>query len=154
MPQQGGHALKEAAACGDPMQEQAPGKSCGLWREAQARAGFLAGPVTHGGPALEQSVPERLHPMGRAHAQTVPEGLYPVGRAHAGAEGKCEKEGAAERNCCGLTMTPIPLPHLGPGRGGRRVGNEAVKLSLGRNRGGGKVVLVLSFFFLTILLYF
>ena len=38
----GGYDLKEAAACGEPMQEQAPGRSCSPWRGAA----FPAGPVT------------------------------------------------------------------------------------------------------------
>lgn len=56
--------------------------------------------------------------------QSVPEELYPVEGPHAGAEEKCRKEGVVERNCCSLTMTPVPLCHLGPGSGGGGVWNE------------------------------
>lgn len=37
----GGCGLKEAAAHGEPQQEQAPGWSCSLWRGADAGAGDL-----------------------------------------------------------------------------------------------------------------
>ena len=42
----GGHALKEAAACGEPALEQAPGRTCGPWRGAHSGVGLLAGAVT------------------------------------------------------------------------------------------------------------
>ncbi|GAB0181795.1 EH domain-containing protein 4 [Grus japonensis] len=38
----------------------------------------------HGGPMLEQSVPEGLHPMGETHAGAVHEELQPMGRTHIG----------------------------------------------------------------------
>ena len=85
------------------MYEQAPGK-----RGVHAGAGCLAGPVASGGPTLEQSVPEGLHPMERTHTGAFPEGLYPVGRAYTGTEEKCEKEGAIERNQWALTVSLPP----------------------------------------------
>ena len=43
----GGYALKEAAACGEPMQKQAPGRTRDpMERGAHTGAGLLAGPVT------------------------------------------------------------------------------------------------------------
>ncbi|GAB0183260.1 zinc finger and BTB domain-containing protein 5 [Grus japonensis] len=75
----GGYALKEAAPRGKFMLEQVPGR-----RGVHAGAGFLAGPA-HGGSKLEQSVPERLQPMGRIHAGEVLEELQPMGRTHNGA---------------------------------------------------------------------
>jgi len=110
------------------------------------RSSFSAGPVLHGGPTLEQPVLEGLNPMERNHAGAVLEGLQPEGSAHAGAGEKYE-EAVAERSCHGLTTTPIPHPPAllgGRGRGG--LGNEEVKLSLGRRgriRGEG----VFSFVF-------
>ncbi|GAB0205574.1 zinc finger and BTB domain-containing protein 5 [Grus japonensis] len=41
----------------------------------------------HGGPMLEQSVPEGLHPVGETHAGAVGEELQPVGRTHVGEVG-------------------------------------------------------------------
>jgi len=61
------------------MLEQAPGRSCGLWRGAHNGAGFLAGPVACGGPRLKQSVPGGLHCVERTHAGAVHEGLKSVG---------------------------------------------------------------------------
>ena len=49
------------------------------WRGAHTGADFLAGPVPHGGPTLEQSIPEGLHPMEKTHVGEVCEGLSPVG---------------------------------------------------------------------------
>ena len=43
-----GGALKETVTHGEPMQEQAPRKSCGLWRGAHTGAGFLAGTAALG----------------------------------------------------------------------------------------------------------
>jgi len=60
-----GNALMEAAAHGKPTQEQAPGRSCGLWREVHTGAGLLTGPVPCGGLTLEQSVPRRTVPGGK-----------------------------------------------------------------------------------------
>ncbi|GAB0176475.1 epimerase family protein SDR39U1 [Grus japonensis] len=57
----GGCDLKEAAARREPMQEQAPGRSCSLWE-------------THTRAVLEES-----HPVGRTHVVEVHEGLYPMG---------------------------------------------------------------------------
>ncbi|GAB0207450.1 zinc finger and BTB domain-containing protein 5 [Grus japonensis] len=74
------YALKEAAAHGEPVLEQAPGRNCSLWRIAHAGADFLAGIVAHGEePMLEQSIPEGLYPMERTRAGVVREGLYPMG---------------------------------------------------------------------------
>lgn len=53
-----------------------------LWREAHTGAGFLEGPVAHGGPSLEQSIPEGLYPMERTHIRAVLEELQTAGRTH------------------------------------------------------------------------
>lgn len=61
------------------------------------------------------------------------------GEAHAGEE---KKDGAAERNCYGLTVTPsflILLHYLEQGQI-REVENEEVKLSLGKMREGRKML--------------
>ena len=60
----GAYVLKEAAACGEPTQEQAPGRSCRPRRGAHARAGFLAGPVT----------PWRTHAGAACSWRTAPHG--------------------------------------------------------------------------------
>ena len=44
----GGHVLKEAAAHGEPVLEQAPGRNCGPWRGAHTGAVFPAGAVAQG----------------------------------------------------------------------------------------------------------
>ena len=49
------------------MVEQAPGRT-----------------VAHGGPMLEQSVPEGLHPVERTHAGASCVELEPMGRTHVG----------------------------------------------------------------------
>ena len=67
------------------MKDKAPGRSHGPWKEAHTGAGFLARTVALGGPTLDNSFPERLHPMERAHAGAACEELHPVGKTHAGA---------------------------------------------------------------------
>ncbi|GAB0208833.1 hypothetical protein GRJ2_003349000 [Grus japonensis] len=56
------------------------------WRERSPHQSRFSGrtcdPV--GDPALEQSAPEGLHPVGETHAGAVHEGLQPVGRTHIG----------------------------------------------------------------------
>jgi len=51
-----GYALKEATACAEPTQEQAPGRSCSLWRGVHTVADILIGTVaqmgTHTGAVL------------------------------------------------------------------------------------------------------
>jgi len=65
--------------------EQGPGRNCCPWREADAGAGFLAGPVAFGGgPMLEQSIPEGLYPVEKIHYRAVCGELQPVGRTHSG----------------------------------------------------------------------
>jgi len=66
-------------------------------RGAHAGSGLLAGLMTPWGPTLEQSVPERLHPM---------EGT------HAGAGAECEESSTEEEEtmCDELTAAPIPCP--------------------------------------------
>lgn len=57
-------------------------------------------------------------------------------KAHAGAEEKSEKEGAAEKNHCMLTITPYPLHYSGfRGWASRGLASEEMKLNLGK-RGG------------------
>ena len=95
--------------------------------------------------------------MGGTHAGAICEELQPVGRTHVGEvcgelspvrgtftleQGKSvrsllpEGQGAAETTCDKVTVTPIPLCHLGGG------GSETgVKLSLGRREEWGEGVL-------------
>ncbi|KAK4827851.1 hypothetical protein QYF61_022001 [Mycteria americana] len=68
----------------DPMQKQAPGRSCSLWRRVHAGASFLAGPVAWERPTLEQSISEGLHPMERTHTGAVLQELQPIERTHVG----------------------------------------------------------------------
>lgn len=70
---------------------------------------------------------------GRDHtrANVFPE--ESLGKTHAGAGRNSEEEGKSERNCHGLNTDPVPyLPALLRVGGGRRAGNEAMKLSLGK----------------------
>ncbi|PKU45778.1 vps10 domain-containing receptor 2 [Limosa lapponica baueri] len=116
-------APKKAAAHGHLMPEQAPGRTCSLWRGAQAGAGSLAGPAAYGGPTLEQSVPEGLYPVERTHAGAVLESYNPWEGPtlkkfmkhcspweglHDGEGEQHEGEGVAETKCYELTTTPIP----------------------------------------------
>lgn len=86
-----GRAMKEAAASGKPMLEQAPGWNCDPWRGVYAGAIFLARTVAHGGPTLKLSVPEGPHPTENTCAVAVLEELQPMVRTHRGAlcEGLC-----------------------------------------------------------------
>jgi len=52
---------------------------CSLRRGAHAGASFLAGTMAHGGPTMEQSIPEGLYPAESTHAGAVHEELHPVG---------------------------------------------------------------------------
>lgn len=69
-------------------------------------------------------------------------------RAYRGVGEKCEEEeAAAGRNCYGLTdCNPhsLSLPHCSVGAEGRGVGTEGLKLSVGKDRGKG-VVLIFVF---------
>ena len=117
-----------------------------LWtcreRGAHTGAGLLAGLVTHGGPTLEQSVPEGLHHVEGTHAGAVCEELQPVGRTHGEVQevpmeglSPSEEEGAAETMCDELTATPIPYsPAHCWGGGGREIGSEVEP----RGEKGGK----------------
>lgn len=75
----GGCTLKKTAAHGQPMPDQAPGKSHVLQRGAQARAGFPAGTAACGESRLGQFISEGLHPAERTHAEGICEGLPPMG---------------------------------------------------------------------------
>ena len=55
-----GYALKEAASCGKPMEEQPSGRSCGLRKGALAGTGFLAGTVASQVTHARASSPEGL----------------------------------------------------------------------------------------------
>ncbi|KAK4814017.1 hypothetical protein QYF61_004647 [Mycteria americana] len=59
-------------------QREMPEGSCSPWR-SHSGASFLAETVGCWGSMLEQSIPEGLQPMERAHAGAVHEGWYPVG---------------------------------------------------------------------------
>jgi len=78
--------------------------------ESIRQSRFLAGAVTCGEPMLQQSVPEGLYPVARAHAGAIIEKLCMWEGPHAGAGEECEKEGAAEMECYELTETPILCP--------------------------------------------
>jgi len=58
-----------------------PKEAVSPWR-ARAGAGSCQDLWTHGGPTLEQSVPEALHPMEGTCARAVGEELQPMGRTH------------------------------------------------------------------------
>jgi len=70
----GRYALKEVAAYGELMQEQAPGRVCRPWK-AHVRPGLLAGTVACRGPTLEQSIPKGMYPIEGIHAGEVLEDL-------------------------------------------------------------------------------
>lgn len=76
----GGCALKGNCSLYETTQEEAPGRSCSLWRGDPAGASFLSGTLTLLGPTWEQSVPEGLCPMERTHDGE----LQPVGSTHSG----------------------------------------------------------------------
>ena len=100
----------------------------------QGRADIQA--VAHGGVHAEAGSPEELQPMGRTHAE---------------AGEKCEEGRAAERSCYGLIVSSLVPLAAWPGKGGRGVGNEGVKVRLGEweyKEGGWEGVLV-SFFLTT-----
>ena len=98
---------------------------------------------------LEQPVPEGRHPVGGTHAGVVHEELQPVGRTHIGEvhgglssaggspcwsrEG-CEEEGAGERTCDELTVTPIPCSSSS----GEEAEKSGIKVSLIRRKGWGR----------------
>lgn len=77
-------ALKEATAGGQPTLEQAPSRSCSLWKGAHAGAGFLAGSVAHMGPMLEKTIPEGPYPIERTHAGAGLKELQPMARTDVG----------------------------------------------------------------------
>jgi len=84
--------------------------------------------------------------------QVYPEGLQPMGRTHDGAGGKCEEDGGeAERSCYGLT-TAFHTKERKQGGRDRGVGDEWVKLSLGKKSVWGEVSFLSVF--LTIQLWF
>ena len=117
------------------------GTPCSLWRGPhQRRCLCPEGSCSLWRPYAGACSPDRNCGLGRTHnGAGYPEGLQPVARIHAGAGEKCEEEG--EGNCYGLTTAPHSPSTLccamGEG-GGRGLGNEGVKLSLGK-RVGGKV---------------
>lgn len=62
--------MKEAAARGDPQQQQTPGWNCSPWRGTAEQVGGLV---------LEQSIPKDLHSVVQANIGAVLEDLYSVG---------------------------------------------------------------------------
>jgi len=102
---------KEAVTHGEPMWEQAPGRTCGpMERGAHARAGLLAGLVTPWkGPMLEQFVKSCTCGNNPCWSSLWRE-YFPWEGPHAGAGAECEEEGAAETTCDELIITPIPCP--------------------------------------------
>ncbi|GAB0182788.1 AN1-type zinc finger protein 5-like [Grus japonensis] len=121
MPQQvDGNILKEDTACGKPMLEQAPGRSCIPCRAAHTGADFLAGPVSCGRPTLEQFVPEGLYPMDKTHTGEVPERPQPVRRTHVGAvnEGMHPVGGPSMVRSVPEGLYPVEKTHAGAVREG------------------------------------
>lgn len=95
--------------------------SCSLWR-APCWSGLLAGTTACGRPCMETRI------------GVVHEGLCTIGT-----EGMCEEEGAAERSRYKQAASLLPTPSCATWRGrGRRVGNERLKLRLGRRQGKGR----------------
>ncbi|KAK4824529.1 hypothetical protein QYF61_016109 [Mycteria americana] len=129
-----GCALKEAAAHGDPIQEQAPGRSCGPRRRVHAGACFLAGPVACGGPMREQFVPEGLYSVEGPMLEQLVKKCIPWEGPHTGVGEQCYEEGAAEKTRYGLTTTLIPHPPVLL----EREKEEGVKLNMGRRGDRGK----------------
>lgn len=84
--------------------------------------------------------------------QILPEGLQPMKRKHAGAGKKCDEAGAAERNCCGLTIIPHPHAPVNMG-GGRGNGIEGRNLNLEKRLGGSFLVLLMGFSFVCLTLF-
>lgn len=90
--------------------------------------------------------PERTTAHGEATLEHVySEALQPTERTRTGAGVTCKGEGAAERavkNCPKQLISHFPsaLHHLGWG-GGKGVRNEGIKLSMGKGKRKGKVVL-------------
>jgi len=66
--------------------KQTPAKTCGHAEEEEPMPEQVCWQdlLPHGGLALEQSVSEGLHSVGRTHAAAVCEELQPVGRTHVG----------------------------------------------------------------------
>lgn len=62
---------------GEPVLEQAPGRSCSLWRGTNTGAGFLTEAVTCGQPLMEQPILEGLYPMESIHTEAVLKVPYP-----------------------------------------------------------------------------
>lgn len=123
-----------------------PGGSFSQQR-AQAQVGFPATHVAHGGSTLEQSISEGLHSVERIHAGVVLKGLYPVAGTLCWRSKQLGEEGAAEIKCYESITTPsFPCPCTTQWERGRRIGNEEVKLSL------GKMGVLVLFLFLVILL--
>ncbi|KAF4789072.1 hypothetical protein TURU_154964 [Turdus rufiventris] len=85
-----GHALKEAAASEEPVLEQAPGRSCALWRGAHA------GGVACGETFQEQSTPEGLPPWKGPMLKWFMKYCFPWEELHTGAREEHGEEGEAE----------------------------------------------------------
>jgi len=81
-----GGCLKEAVTlCGAPCWIRLLPGHADPWREAPTpKQVCWQGLRPHGGPTLEQPIPEGLHPVGRTHAGAVHEELQLVGRTHFG----------------------------------------------------------------------
>lgn len=128
-----GSVQKEAAAHGEPTQEQASGRNCSPWRGAYGGANCLTGITDYEGPILEQSLPERLYPWEEHILEQLMKDYVLWERPRAGAGEKYEEEGQAKRKCHGLVTTThfSCLPVL-LGKGGCRIVVNGVKLNLGR----------------------
>ena len=110
----GGCGLEEAAAHGEPPQEQAPGRCCSLWRGAHAGAGGLGGAAAYlWGTRVGAVCSWGMEPMVWSRVGAVLEELLPVdsprmlcpghlvGGTPCGAGAESAREGAVETKASG-----------------------------------------------------
>jgi len=154
-----GRCLKEAVTQWGAPRWLLPGPADEWREEPMLEQVSWQGWWPHGGPTLEQSVPEGLHPVGRTHVGVVREELHPVGRAHmeksvenclpwegphTGTGAECEESSPwgerSGRDNVWSTDHNLHSPSPCTTWGGEEVGNSGVKLSLGRREGWGEGV--------------
>ena len=132
----GGCGLEEAAAHGEPPQEQAPGRSCSHGEEPpQEQGGWGELPPSRGGPVLEQFAPGgwmdgwspwdgavweqclRSCCLWAARVGSAGEGRHPMGGTPRGAGAGRDPEGHSAESALPVTILvePSPCPYLSPG---------------------------------------
>ena len=90
-------------------------------------------------PTQEQPVPEGLHPMERTHAGAVCEGLSPMGGTPRWSRGRVWRGRSSREDLVRADHSPCSSSTCAAWQGGgRKVGNEGVKLSLGCREGWGE----------------